>query len=450
MPIDASIYQNVGKFPSLNDFDEQANRLQQNKLALMTSQQQYAQGQQAMADQNALRTAAQGFGDDQTQNYRSILKTGNVKAAQDYLKSSLDNQKTQADTKLSGSHAANFDSEVVGRQLDQSIKAHDFHLQELGGITPDQVPKWINDGVQSGVFTAEQGQAGMARFQQAASQPGFDFNAWRQQGLQAGTTATEQLKMTQAKLIADNSNLTSRQNNNDTNRTHVQTTGMSNAVTMRGQNMTDARSKETNAAAMSKPFEVTGPDGQPLLVQQDKGGNITPVAGFGPKTGSTKPLTDSQAKALGFGTRMQESDKLIGSLASEGVKTPSLIKQSVEGIPVIGGALGMAANATVASPKQQQVEQAQRDFVNAVLRRESGAAISSSEFDNARKQYFPQPGDSAPVLAQKTANRKLASEGVMSEVPKGQRGSIGPQPAPGGLTVDHSAIDAELARRAGK
>jgi hypothetical protein len=59
------------------------------------------------------------------------------------------------------------------------------------------------------------------------------------------------------------------------------------------------------------------------------------------------------------------------------------------------------------SAERQQFEQAQRDFVNATLRRESGAAISDTEFANAKQQYFPQPGDSTEVVAQKTANRQL-------------------------------------------
>lgn len=60
----------------------------------------------------------------------------------------------------------------------------------------------------------------------------------------------------------------------------------------------------------------------------------------------------------------------------------------------------------------QQFEQAERNFINAVLRRESGAVISPQEFDNAKKQYFPQPGDSAEVLKQKKQNRDTALVGI--------------------------------------
>lgn len=42
------------------------------------------------------------------------------------------------------------------------------------------------------------------------------------------------------------------------------------------------------------------------------------------------------------------------------------------------------------APRFQQYEQAKTNFVNAVLRRESGAKISDEEFDSAEKQYFVQ------------------------------------------------------------
>lgn len=213
-------------------------------------------------------------------------------------------------------------------------------------------------------------------------------------------------------------------------------------LTVRGQNMTDARARETAQSAMSKPFEVTGPDGMPMLVQQDKQGNISPVQGFGPKTGSSKPLTDAQAKALLFGTRAQEANKALDAVA--GGYSPMAInaKNAAERVPLVGGLLGPAGNAML-SDNSQLAEQAQRDFINAVLRRESGAVISDSEFDNARKQYFPQPGDSKAVLSQKGANRSLAIKGMLAEVPEGRRASITPEAAP----VGGAFSDAEKERR---
>lgn len=89
----------------------------------------------------------------------------------------------------------------------------------------------------------------------------------------------------------------------------------------------------------------------------------------------------------------------------------------------------MAANALVASPEQQQVEQAQRNFVNALLRKESGAAISPGEFDNARRQYFAQPGDSPQVLEQKRANRETAINALRVQAGPGAANIQGGEPS---------------------
>ena len=67
------------------------------------------------------------------------------------------------------------------------------------------------------------------------------------------------------------------------------------------------------------------------------------------------------------------------------------------------------------SEERQKYEQAQRNFINAVLRRESGAVISDEEFANARLQYFPQPGDSQGVIAQKKQNRNTVVSNLFNE-----------------------------------
>lgn len=60
-------------------------------------------------------------------------------------------------------------------------------------------------------------------------------------------------------------------------------------------------------------------------------------------------------------------------------------------------------------------DQAKRNFINAVLRRESGAAIAPSEFASANMQYFPEPGDSQPVIDQKRRNREIVIQGMARE-----------------------------------
>lgn len=136
-----------------------------------------------------------------------------------------------------------------------------------------------------------------------------------------------------------------------------------------------------------------------------------------------KPPTEGQSKALLFGTRMAAADEALSELEREGVMRPGNIKTVAEGlagaVPLLGESLakgaGVATNWTQ-SGSQQKVEQAQRDFINAVLRRESGAAIGAGEFANAAQQYFPQPGDKPEVLRQKAANRRAAIAGFKAEV----------------------------------
>lgn len=108
-------------------------------------------------------------------------------------------------------------------------------------------------------------------------------------------------------------------------------------------------------------------------------------------------LNDDQAKATGFANRLQASNQIISNM--EGQLTDT--KQAVAGaVPFVGNAL--------VSEKYQQADQATRDFINAQLRRESGAVIADSEFDNAYKQYIPRPFDKPAVLAQKRAAREQA------------------------------------------
>lgn len=134
-----------------------------------------------------------------------------------------------------------------------------------------------------------------------------------------------------------------------------------------------------------------GPDGTFTFTE----GGATPIK-----------LTDSQSNALAFGGRMQASNQILSKTEMEGTQ---LGQSLLEQVPVAGNYL--------LSPEYQQYSQAKRNFINAVLRKESGAAIAESEFTNADKQYFPQPGDSPEVIQQKRENRELATQLMMAGVP---------------------------------
>lgn len=159
---------------------------------------------------------------------------------------------------------------------------------------------------------------------------------------------------------------------------------------------------------------VAGVDsqGNPVFFQPPKGGGAPSIVpGVRPPPQEPKPLTESQGTAALFGSRASEADQILRNLESDISLSGLAAKQALENAPLIGGLAGPLANAAL-SDNQQKVDQAQRNFVNAVLRKESGAVINPEEFANAKQQYFPQPGDSRAVIEQKRANRKTAIEGL--------------------------------------
>ena len=120
--------------------------------------------------------------------------------------------------------------------------------------------------------------------------------------------------------------------------------------------------------------------------------------------GTGKAPTQAQFTAAGYATRVIQSKDVIDQNIDEIAKLSASRYLYQRKLP----------NILQSSLVQQQL-QAERNFVNSVLRRESGAAIAQSEFDSAAKQYFPMPGDSAEVLAQKKANRDLTSQNLINE-----------------------------------
>jgi hypothetical protein len=140
-----------------------------------------------------------------------------------------------------------------------------------------------------------------------------------------------------------------------------------------------------------------------------------------PVMGQTKPLTESQGTSVAYGMRMAEADKLLTSLENKGLKDTGVIRGTVSGVagavPLIGESMSKGVDNVFnllpsimggLSPEQQQTLQARINFITAVLRKESGAAISQSEFATAEKNYFPAPGDDKTVISQKQRARATA------------------------------------------
>lgn len=106
-------------------------------------------------------------------------------------------------------------------------------------------------------------------------------------------------------------------------------------------------------------------------------------------------LTVEQAKAQQFATAASNADQILGDLNYD----PGFIESSL-----VPNAFKSAA--------RQQFEQAARAFVNATLRRESGATITDDEFTNKYRELIPIAGDSQAVKQQKMLARQSAVQSI--------------------------------------
>lgn len=196
-------------------------------------------------------------------------------------------------------------------------------------------------------------------------------------------------------------------------------------VQIRGQNMADARSREQMTFQREKDSreKVNAPSG--YRWKDVPGGELEPIPG-GPAT-KDKALTEAQGKATGFSIRAREAADLLNGLEKGGTfgRVSSKVqatREALDRVPVVGTALANVAEGagnSVVSGDQQKYDQAKRDFINAVLRVESGATITVPEFLNADRQYFPQAGDGQAVIEQKRKNREKAIQALMAQTGPG-------------------------------
>lgn len=173
------------------------------------------------------------------------------------------------------------------------------------------------------------------------------------------------------------------------------------------------------------------------------------IATFNPRTGQLTPvmqggkpvmgkgagnLTESQGNATTFGMRMAEANKTLTALEGAGLKDTGMLRSGISGtvgtVPLIGESMSKGVDNVFnvlpsimggLNEAQQSTLQARVNFITAVLRKESGASISPSEFATAEKNYFPAPGDSEKIIAQKQKAREMAIKGMKLQAGPGAK-----------------------------
>lgn len=145
-------------------------------------------------------------------------------------------------------------------------------------------------------------------------------------------------------------------------------------------------------------------------------------------------LTEVQSNALSFGQRMEHATQTLNKTENAGT---GFIDKATGAVPFNLGNY-------VRTPEYQQYSQAKSQFITALLRKESGAAINSAEYERYDREFFPQPGDPANVVKQKRDARTVAIDAmkkaagpayVSPPAASPTTGSTEPPPPPAGFVV---------------
>jgi hypothetical protein len=189
------------------------------------------------------------------------------------------------------------------------------------------------------------------------------------------------------------------------------------------------RATPEEAAAYGAQGGQFGPDGrfyavdvpQGMTIESDGQGGFRMVQGPAGAGGGGKPPTEGQLAGAGYLQRMTAAENILRDIERT---------QNVVSIPVEKTILmDTRAEGYALNPVEQQIAQAQRDWVRSKLRKESGAVIGAEEMASEIITYFPQPGERQAVIAQKAEARRRAERqmqigaGTAAE----QAGAISPE-----------------------
>lgn len=176
------------------------------------------------------------------------------------------------------------------------------------------------------------------------------------------------------------------------------------------------------AEAAPKTFTVKTPDGEFTAERGPDGqARLISVAGAPATAGNPYatggPMKEHEAKAALFADRMATAHATI----TKHEKINSGAGGYWGGVAEKNLPEGLVVASPLTSDERIQVMNGKRSFINALLRRESGAAIQPSEFASYDKEYFPQPGDPQQTIDDKRKHRAEVLTGLAREAGRAYR-----------------------------
>ena len=112
-----------------------------------------------------------------------------------------------------------------------------------------------------------------------------------------------------------------------------------------------------------------------------------------------KSLSEAQGNAFAYSERMRANNRVIDQMEIRGLVPENDILNTL--LVSWGKDNEVDFWNVVVDPEYQQFKSAADNFIRATLRKESGAAISESEYKGAFRDYIPRMGDSPGLVKQK-------------------------------------------------
>lgn len=146
------------------------------------------------------------------------------------------------------------------------------------------------------------------------------------------------------------------------------------------------------------PLEDTRPVQRNTLTGEVKfpGGGGTNI-----NVNTAEKLTEGQSKDVNFYARGRSADAELGAREKALTDLPQSLWQNV---PIAGN--------YALTPEYQVAKRAAAEFLAVVLRKDTGAAVTPSEFELYGPMFLPAPGDSDQVLEAKRKARKQAMDSI--------------------------------------
>lgn len=293
MAVDPSIALSFRPTPIDNPLTNYTNALQaqglaqQNALASVTMQEKQAQLQRM----NALRSSLQNIDITTPEGQNSLIKS-NPFEGPGIVENLLKLDSTRSTTAKNTADAAETNQKITAANVERNLRS-------LTNVTsPDQVPAWVQGGVDSKLITPEQAKQTLA---QVPTDPA-GFAKWKQQQQLAGMSIKDQLELTAPKVELKNAggSLVPFQTNAYAQGGIGTPSGIapipitqsadsiaSNATSRANNASTQAGENARAAASRQVQLQVAGlgPDGQPSanvesMAQAIAAGKQAPLTGF--------------------------------------------------------------------------------------------------------------------------------------------------------------------------